>query len=81
MEPYYFTFGYGHHDENHTSLGGHYTKITAETENAAREIMYQRRGNKFCSTYSESFRYQNITRYRQIFVPFDEITAQNGPTK
>jgi hypothetical protein len=76
MTDIYFTFGSGHHDKNHASLTNCYTIISAEDENAAREIMHERRGSKYCTSYTELHGIQVVEKWGMTLIPFDEINEQ-----
>lgn len=82
MNPFYFTFKHGHHDDNHESLGCYWTKIEASSEAAARRVMAAKRGSKFGQVYVS---YDEIGRIIKKFnlspIRFEHLTAQDGPDK
>lgn len=79
MKPFYFTFGFSHHDPVNGSLASCYTKIEAEDEGKARKIMSDRRGLKWSFCYTEEQKPEAIDRFNCTFIPFDKIKAQVGP--
>jgi hypothetical protein len=78
MKTFYFTFGSGHHDDNHQSLGDCYTTIEAAIEYDARRLMFEKRQARWASVYDNKPRFIDDS-YRHI--PFDELTSQPGPTR
>ena len=57
MKNYYCTFGCGQVHQNG------YVKISANTENEAREEMFRRFGNKWCTSYTEKEFLPQIEKY------------------
>ena len=68
---YYFTFGHGHYD-NGVHLLGSYTWVAAETENEARHLMIQRRGNKWCTSYVSELD-AGVERFGLKYIAFEEL--------
>lgn len=82
LQPFYFTFGSGHFDDNHESLGKFYVIVKADSYGKARNIFSAKRGDKFSSCYCYED-YENI-KHRftgMLELPFEELTPQNGPTR
>jgi hypothetical protein len=80
MHKYYFTFGFGHHHgSDYQLLRNHYTIIEAESEQAARQQMCERRGNKWATSY-DSPEAAGVEWWELIYIPFTEVRAQDGPT-
>lgn len=75
---FYFTFRSSSHQEG-KSLANYYTIIEAETEHEARVIMIERRGSEWYTSY-DSYEKAGIEKCDLKFIPFDEVTAQNGET-
>lgn len=78
MDKFYFTFGQGHHDENHKSLGDYYTYVEANSEREARIEMCALRADKWCMVYLVP---DLMHRQGLELIPFHQLTAQPGPTR
>lgn len=54
MENFYFTFGQNHyHPSTGESMRNYWIKITANNENDARNVMFEKFGEKWCFSYTE----------------------------
>lgn len=83
MKTFYFTFGSGQYDiigGQPRALNRSFTTIEAEDFNRARAQMFERRGPKFCTHY-DSAEEAGVERWGLMYIPFDEITSQPGPTE
>lgn len=78
MKEYYFTFGFGHHQPDR-SLSNHYTIVSANSATEARQKMVERRGSKWSFNY-DSAEQAGVEKYNLIFIPFNKVVAQVGPT-
>lgn len=81
LQPFYFTFGTGHHDANHESLGDKFVIVKAPTQSMARIIFQDLRGDKFSSCYNHVVGKGIVSKYRLTELPFEELTPQDGPTR
>ena len=78
MNKYYFTFGAGHFDDNHPSLGEYYTVIEKTNERDARIEMSAKRGGRWSMCYTDP---GVIHRYDLKLIDFKKLTKQNGETR
>jgi len=81
MPKFYFTFGSGHYDANHTSLGHYYTTVEAESESEAREKLYELRGQKWSMSYDEVEAQTAVYLHHLTYLPFHLLTPQPGETQ
>lgn len=81
MEKYYFTFGSGHYDANHTSLGHMYTTIEASTEAEAREKMFELRGQKWSMSCDAVEARTAVFLHHLTYLLFQLLTPQPGETR
>ena len=78
MPRYYFSFGHGHYDDNHDSLGDHYTVIDAPSDRDARTIMCSVRADKWRMIHEVP----DLMHRRNLkHIEFKKLTAQKGKTK
>lgn len=77
---FYITFGSGHHHgPTKRRLGRHYTTILATGMGVATAIMQLRRGAYWSHVYKDA-KAAGVTRFGLIYIPFDELLPQEGPT-
>jgi hypothetical protein len=76
-----FTFGSGHYDANHDSLGNFYTVIEADSESEARDLMHEKRDIKWSFSYPWEKKATAVDRFNLTLIPFTELTAQSGLTR
>jgi len=75
---YWFTFGDGHWDDNHESLGAYYTTIEANSERDALIEMCALRADKWCVVYDNP---GVVLRFGLTHIQFYQLTSQKGETK
>jgi len=78
MKKFYFTFGQGHYDDNHKSLGNFYTVIEKPTEKEARIEMSALRGGRWSMCYETP---GMMHKHNLEFIEFLKLTKQNGETR
>lgn len=78
MHKYWFTFGHGHHDENHESLGKFYTTIVASSDRDARIQMCELRNDHWSMVYDNP---GVCLRYNLTYLDFNRLTKQHGEDK
>ena len=72
---FWFTFGQGHWDDNHESLGPYYTTIESDSERDARIQMCELRDDNWVMIYDNP---GVALRYGLIYIDFYKLTKQNG---
>lgn len=75
MTSYYFTFGSAHTNADGSPLRDRYTIIEANDEHAARLLMYERRGQKWCTSY-RSPESAGVSEFSLTLIPFDQLGPQ-----
>lgn len=72
MPTYYFTYGHNHLDRTGRSLGRFYTPIDAPDCHAARDLMFEVRGPKFCTHY-DTAEEAGVERFRLHPASLEEV--------
>lgn len=72
MKDYFFTFGSNHRTSRGTSLGNCYVVIKAPNEGAARDIMFDTRGDEWAFSYP-SAEAAGVDRFYLNKVSLDEV--------
>ena len=74
MGKYYFTFGANHLNKDLMSLGNCYVEVEAESESAARDMMFAARGDKWAFCYLEEHKQKAIDRFDLIPETLEQVT-------
>ena len=70
---FYFTFGSGHRCKKHHSLGENYVVIEAPDENQARDLMFEKRRNKWSFVY-RSAEEAGVDRWKLKELSLEDVT-------
>ena len=74
MPKYYFTFGANHLNKDLMSLGICFVEVEAESESAARDMMFAARGGKWAFCYLEEHKQKAIDRFNLVQQTLEQVT-------